>query len=69
MSRLLLLLTLCLGMSACGAPEPPAIQVKGDTYCDIAAKIRWSQADTVETVKQVVRENAKHDRVCGAKTS
>ena len=56
-------------LTACSPAEPPKIEVKGDIYCDIAQKVRWSQADTAETVKQVVRENAKHDRVCGVKTS
>ena len=55
-------------LSACATPQTK-VEVKGDTYCDIAEKIRWSTADTAETIKQVVRENAKHDRVCGARTS
>lgn len=57
-------------VSACAsAPPVPAVEIKGDSYCEIAKKIAWSQADTPQTVRQVVRENAKIDRVCGVNTS
>ena len=65
----LIVIGFLVALAGCAQPEPPKIEVKGDVYCDIAQKVRWSQADTAETVKQVVRENAKHDRVCGVKTS
>ena len=65
MRKSFLALALSALLSACAPPQPPAIEIKADSYCEIAAKVRWSKADTPETVKQVVRENAKHDRVCG----
>jgi hypothetical protein len=54
-------------LAACAPSEPPKVEIKGDTYCEIAEKVRWSRDDTVETVRQVVRENEKHDRVCGVR--
>jgi len=38
--------------------------VKGDSYCEIAGKVRWTKKDTPKTIKQVHRENKKVDRVC-----
>ena len=65
MRKSFLALALSALLSACAPPQPPAIEIKADNYCDISTKIRWSKDDTTETVRQVVRENAKHDRVCG----
>ena len=58
-----------LAVGACSDPTakpPPEIKVQGDLYCDIAGKIHWSKKDTPETVRQVVRENAKIDKVCAS---
>lgn len=64
-----LLVVLALAVGACSDPTakaPPDIKVQGDLYCDLAEKVRWSKSDTPETVRQVVRENAKIDRVCAS---
>jgi predicted regulator of amino acid metabolism with ACT domain len=70
MSKLFYAIVLSALLSGC-APVPPlpVIEIKGDSYCEIAKKIQWSVADTTETVRQIVRENAKLDRVCGVNTS
>ena len=35
-----------------------------DSYCLIAEPIFFSDADSEETIKQVLRENAKYDELC-----
>lgn len=55
-------------VSACASdktPPPPEVKVVGDSYCKIAEKISWSKQDTPETIKGVLRENAKVDKTCG----
>jgi hypothetical protein len=37
-----------------------------DSYCLIAEPIFFSDADSEETIKQVLRENAKYDELCSA---
>ena len=37
-----------------------------DSYCLIAEPIFFSEADTKETIRQILRENAKHDELCAA---
>lgn len=68
MKQTIVILVVSALLSACATPQTPAIEIKSDSYCDISTKIRWSKDDTADTVKQVVRENAKHDRVCGKST-
>ena len=65
MKQIVIMIAVATSLSACATPQAPTVEIKGDSFCEIAAKVRWSKADTAETVKQVVRENAKHDRVCG----
>lgn len=60
-------LLLCpLILTACASEPPVAVTVKGDSYCEIARKVKWSKQDTKGTIRQVHRENQKIDRVCGA---
>lgn len=33
-------------------------------YCRIYRPITWTEADTVETVRQITRENAKYVCIC-----
>ena len=65
-----LVVLLALAVGACSSAEavksPPVLNLQQDLYCEIAQKVRWSKNDTPETVKQVVRENAKIDRVCAS---
>lgn len=69
MSKSLVVL-LALAVGACSSAEavkpPPVLNLQQDLYCEIAQKVRWSKNDTPETIKQVVRENAKFDRVCAS---
>lgn len=69
MSRSLVVL-LALAVGACSSAEavkpPPVLKLQQDLYCEIAGKIRWDVKDTPETIRQVVRENAKIDRVCAS---
>ena len=69
MSRSLVVL-LALAVGACSSAEavkpPPVLNLQQDLYCEIAGKIRWDVKDTPETIRQVVRENAKIDRVCAS---
>jgi hypothetical protein len=67
-SSRLLVIGLSLALSACSSAEavkaPPVLNLQQDLYCEIAEKVRWTVKDTPETIKQVVRENRKHDRLC-----
>ena len=61
-------LLMTLAFAGCATQAPPAVTVlQPDNFCAIAGKITWSTADTRETITQVSRENAKHDRICGPK--
>jgi hypothetical protein len=53
-----------LGYAGCAttAPEPLAAV---DTYCLSAKKIRWSTADTPETIRQAEIINKTIDLRCG----
>lgn len=65
--RLLLCLLLPLMIQGCAAfanDRPPAVTVKGNSYCDVAEKCRWSTQDTRPTIDACRRENAKIDRLC-----
>jgi hypothetical protein len=37
----------------------------GNAYCQIAKPIYWSRDDTLESKRQIDRENAKWKRLCG----
>lgn len=62
--RLLLVLMLALISSACAKETPPAVTVRTDVSCKVFRKIGWSVLDTVQTVDEVRRHNARYLSVC-----
>lgn len=66
--RLLLALTIALLLSACAKETPPAVIVATDVSCKSFRKIGWSVLDTVETVDQVRRHNARYLTICRKRT-
>jgi hypothetical protein len=68
----IIIATLALGLAGCESwPKiddsglAPQISVTASDYCSVAAKIRWHKLDTPETIHQVRRHNASHDKRCG----
>lgn len=60
-----LLLVMLLGQSAgigCATTTASAVT---DTYCAVAAPIRWSAGDSDETILRIKRHNAAWKRLCG----
>jgi hypothetical protein len=55
-------------MGGC-AKEPGAqpVNITASDYCMIAQKVTWSPDDTRQTITEVRRENAKHDKRCREK--
>ena len=37
-----------------------------DSYCLVAKPIYFADTDTEETIRQILRENAKYDELCSA---
>lgn len=62
-----------LALAGCdpAPPAPPEIKVtlNPPVYCEIYEPIAWSKADTPETVRGVLRENAKFSKTCPASKS
>ena len=70
--RLLLSLSLPLMTQGCAAfasNQPPAVTVRGNSFCDVAEKVKWSVQDTKPTIDGARREAAKIDRLCKTKTA
>lgn len=59
-----LALTLALFSNACAKETPPAVTVRTDVSCKVFKKISWSILDTVQTVDEVRRHNARYLSVC-----
>lgn len=57
------LVLLALALAGC-ASSPVKVQVRGDSYCSIAAPLSWVPADTQPTIHGIRRENAKFNRIC-----
>lgn len=52
-----------LALAGCATTQEPIAAV--DTYCLSAKKIRWSTADTAETIRQAEVINRTIDLRCG----
>ena len=60
---------LALLLSACAPATPPAVTVRTDVSCKVFRKISWSILDTVQTVDEVRRHNARYLSVCRRRSS
>jgi hypothetical protein len=67
MKPLALITLLALGgCAALGAEPKPNVKVTmtGTDYCKIARPIDWGSADTIDTINDVRRSNAKYHARC-----
>ncbi|MGE5509911.1 MAG: hypothetical protein ACM31O_01515 [Bacteroidota bacterium] len=54
------------GCADAGKVPVQSVTVQGDTFCEIMdEKLEWSINDTPNTIRGIVRLNAKRDRICG----
>ena len=56
----LAVLLIVLGSMLTGCARNTAV----DSYCLIAEPIFFSDADSAETIRQIIRENSKYDELC-----
>jgi hypothetical protein len=65
--QLLSTLVLALALASCATTAEPIQAV--DTYCLSARKVRWSTADTPETIRQIEVHNRTIDARCSGKVA
>jgi hypothetical protein len=72
LTRTIIIAALALGLAGCenwpkidDSGLEPEIKVTASDYCSVASKIRWHKLDTKDTIHQVRRHNASHDKRCG----
>lgn len=57
----------CMALTACASTPPPKVVVKNQFSCRAFSAITWAEADTPDTVTQILRHNAAYGKLCRRK--
>lgn len=53
-----------LWLGGCATAPPPPVKIVANTYCKIVRPLKWSVADTTQTIEGIRAHNAERKSNC-----